>query len=382
MSNFDPYYKWLGIAPKDRPISYYRLLGLSDGESNPDVIENAADKQMVFLRQHAGGKHQKEAAQLLNEVSQARLVLLDPKKKAAYDEKLLGGDLKLTSRPPAPGLPMPGSAPLDIDEADTWEDEAVQELDDVELFEEQELDDVELIDEDEPAEEESAAATSIVATTPTVSSGGSKGSAGRGAGGSQAHWAKENFHWIAVIAGGAIVAFFFLVVGLKSLLSSPEDPVVAGGPDINNSSEDNGTTPELDDEDTGTTRTTPYSEADDGNDPISTTGDNDPVITDDDDPPVSVTDPDDIPRTTPVRPVDRPPSLGSAFPGAVTSTSPNAGHTSNGTPRTVVVTRPGVTTMAGIDNMMPSGLAGYWPIEQGEVSSVVEIGRASCRERV
>jgi hypothetical protein len=28
MSDFDPYYHWLGIAPKDQPPNHYRLLGV------------------------------------------------------------------------------------------------------------------------------------------------------------------------------------------------------------------------------------------------------------------------------------------------------------------------------------------------------------------
>ena len=47
---FDPYLKWLGIPPKFQPPTHYRLLGLEAFESDPDAIENAADRQMAHLR--------------------------------------------------------------------------------------------------------------------------------------------------------------------------------------------------------------------------------------------------------------------------------------------------------------------------------------------
>ena len=39
---FDPYYKWLGIPPKDQPPNHYRLLGIDLFTPDPDVIESAA----------------------------------------------------------------------------------------------------------------------------------------------------------------------------------------------------------------------------------------------------------------------------------------------------------------------------------------------------
>lgn len=88
MSEFDPYHKWLGIAPHDQPPNYYRLLGLSPFEADADVIDAASSKQMVFLRSCATGPHAGLSQKLLNEVAAARLCLLNPEKKNAYDEKL------------------------------------------------------------------------------------------------------------------------------------------------------------------------------------------------------------------------------------------------------------------------------------------------------
>jgi hypothetical protein len=88
MSEFDPYHRWLGIAPHDQPPHHYRLLGLSPFEADADVIDAASSKQMVYLRGCTTGPHAGLSQKLLNEVATARLCLLDPEKKKAYDEKL------------------------------------------------------------------------------------------------------------------------------------------------------------------------------------------------------------------------------------------------------------------------------------------------------
>ncbi|HEY4260470.1 MAG TPA: hypothetical protein VGM98_09925, partial [Schlesneria sp.] len=85
---FDPYRKWLGIPPKDQPPNHYRLLGVELFESDLDVIEGAAERQMSFVRQYQSGEHATAAAKILNELAIARLCLLKPATKSAYDKKL------------------------------------------------------------------------------------------------------------------------------------------------------------------------------------------------------------------------------------------------------------------------------------------------------
>ncbi|MDB5385555.1 MAG: hypothetical protein JWM11_1201 [Planctomycetaceae bacterium] len=85
---FDPYYKWLGILSKDQPPHHYRLLGLEPFEEDLQVIEGAADRQLSFLRKFQAGEHAAQCQKLLNEVSRARLCLLKPASKAAYDSEL------------------------------------------------------------------------------------------------------------------------------------------------------------------------------------------------------------------------------------------------------------------------------------------------------
>lgn len=63
---FDPYYKWLGIPPKDQPPNHYRLLGLQLFEPDVEVIEAAANRQMAYVQQRATGEHAAVSQKLLN----------------------------------------------------------------------------------------------------------------------------------------------------------------------------------------------------------------------------------------------------------------------------------------------------------------------------
>jgi len=85
---FDPYYTWLGIPPDEQPANHYRLLGVRLFEENPDVIENGADQRMTHLRTFQTGKRAKHSQDILNQVAAAKVCLLNPKRKAAYDEHL------------------------------------------------------------------------------------------------------------------------------------------------------------------------------------------------------------------------------------------------------------------------------------------------------
>lgn len=109
--SFDPYHRWLGIPPKDQPPNHYRLLGIDPFEDNLDVIEAAADRQMGHLRTYQTGKHAALSQQLLNEVAAAKVCLLNPRRKAAYDESLRqksqGDYAWLTDDKPASFVPTP-----------------------------------------------------------------------------------------------------------------------------------------------------------------------------------------------------------------------------------------------------------------------------------
>ena len=102
--SFDPYHKWLGIPPEEQPPSHYRLLGIKDFETDPDVIEAAADQRMGHLRRYQTSQHSELSQRLLNKVSAARICLLNPSKRAAYDEQLKLAMLAATA-PPVPQPP-------------------------------------------------------------------------------------------------------------------------------------------------------------------------------------------------------------------------------------------------------------------------------------
>ena len=69
--DFDPYHKWLGIAPEDQPPHHYRLLGIGLFESDPEVIDAAANRQMAYLQQRATGKYAALSQKLMNEIAAA-----------------------------------------------------------------------------------------------------------------------------------------------------------------------------------------------------------------------------------------------------------------------------------------------------------------------
>ena len=100
MTPFDPYHKWLGIPADQQPANYYRLLGIKEFEADADVIEGAAERQTIYLRTFQTGPNSELAARLLNEVSAARVCLLDGKSKALYDTQLRAAQQAVTEEDP------------------------------------------------------------------------------------------------------------------------------------------------------------------------------------------------------------------------------------------------------------------------------------------
>ena len=97
---FDPFHKWLGIPPHEQPPDHYRLLGISCFESDADVIDAAANRQMSYVQGFANGEHAKLSQILLNQLAAARLSLLNPESKRSYDAQLEG--LKSRKSEPKP----------------------------------------------------------------------------------------------------------------------------------------------------------------------------------------------------------------------------------------------------------------------------------------
>jgi hypothetical protein len=84
----DPYYKWLGIPPAEQPANFYRLLGITVFETDPEVIESAAEQRMSHLRTIQSGPFSSQSQALLNEVAAAKVCLLKPERKLDYDNAL------------------------------------------------------------------------------------------------------------------------------------------------------------------------------------------------------------------------------------------------------------------------------------------------------
>jgi hypothetical protein len=106
---FDAYHRWLGITPKDQPPHHYRLLGIELFENDAEVIRDATERQMVHVRKYQLGKHSALSQKILNELATAKTCLLDPVKKAGYDDSLRQ---KLLPRPtPAAAPPVQNEFP-------------------------------------------------------------------------------------------------------------------------------------------------------------------------------------------------------------------------------------------------------------------------------
>ncbi len=114
MSNsFNAYHKWLGIPPDEQPPDHYRLLGIRQFEDDADVISHAADRQMAHLRSLQAGQYRDESQRLLNEISTAKICLLDPQRRADYDAQLKTKPADPSALAKAKPLPQPRSAIAD-----------------------------------------------------------------------------------------------------------------------------------------------------------------------------------------------------------------------------------------------------------------------------
>src|SRR5690242_15128683 len=84
---FDIYTEWLKIPAGVRPPDYYTLLGISPGEKDAAVIERAAMERMKVVRPRCL-KFPEEGTDLLNEISAARICLVDRASRDEYERAL------------------------------------------------------------------------------------------------------------------------------------------------------------------------------------------------------------------------------------------------------------------------------------------------------
>jgi type IV pilus assembly protein PilM len=85
---FDPYHKWLGIRDYRGAANHYRLLGIDLFETDDEVIRDAALRQMTQLKTYCSGANRDLCNRIIDEVAQARAVLLDPERRTGYDREL------------------------------------------------------------------------------------------------------------------------------------------------------------------------------------------------------------------------------------------------------------------------------------------------------
>jgi serine/threonine protein kinase len=94
MPAFDPYYEWLSIPPGEQPADLYRLLGLQRFEKNIRVIRSAADRQIAHVRAFSTGSQGRLARKVLKDLYLARLQLLHPQRRLAYDALLASAEVE------------------------------------------------------------------------------------------------------------------------------------------------------------------------------------------------------------------------------------------------------------------------------------------------
>ncbi len=107
--SFNGYHVWLGIPLTEQPPNHYRLLGISIFESDLDVIDHAADRQMAHVRTFQSGRNGALSQQILNELASARVCLLSPEKKAEYDNALRQ---KMSAAPIIAAVPVGKALPV------------------------------------------------------------------------------------------------------------------------------------------------------------------------------------------------------------------------------------------------------------------------------
>lgn len=86
---FDPYERWLGISKGEQPANLYRLLGVPVFEATGEEIERAWEERMAVVKRRATGKRSALSQQILNELTRAKVTLLDPNKRREYDQELV-----------------------------------------------------------------------------------------------------------------------------------------------------------------------------------------------------------------------------------------------------------------------------------------------------
>ena len=108
-TDFDPYYRWLGIGPDEQPADHYRLLGVERHEDDPQVIREATERQMAHIRRYTLGSNAEIASRLLLELARAKSALLsdDLHVASSSDNSVQPRPVDLRNHQAEPELPPP-----------------------------------------------------------------------------------------------------------------------------------------------------------------------------------------------------------------------------------------------------------------------------------
>jgi hypothetical protein len=107
---FDPYREWLGLE-SPQPLNHYQLLGVAEFEPDMQCIVAAADTRMAQVRTYQTGPRGKYTQKILNELASAKLCLVDPKSRAAYDAALLKARTPFATLAPPLSIAAPPVSP-------------------------------------------------------------------------------------------------------------------------------------------------------------------------------------------------------------------------------------------------------------------------------
>ncbi|HWB10000.1 MAG TPA: hypothetical protein VG826_12280 [Pirellulales bacterium] len=87
--DFNPYREWLGVTSSSPSPSYYELLGLGPLEGDVAKIDSAYQRQSNQLAARLSGSQAMLAQRLMGELAEARMTLMTPTAKRAYDQALV-----------------------------------------------------------------------------------------------------------------------------------------------------------------------------------------------------------------------------------------------------------------------------------------------------
>lgn len=84
----DPFQRYLGLVPTGQPLSHYELVGVSIGESDPNVLKTAFQRVALRLKQADRNADPDGWKSVVERVKKAQSILLSPEANAKYFAEL------------------------------------------------------------------------------------------------------------------------------------------------------------------------------------------------------------------------------------------------------------------------------------------------------